>query len=79
MTASDVLFPMVDEAEPESQGVVSTWFADDGGAVHEGQLIAEVQVAKMADEIYSPATGTLRHAVGEGEVIVQGAVVAHIE
>ena len=76
---TEVRFPLVDEDSPESEGVVSTWFAEDGATVREGVLIAEVQVSKIADEIHAPSSGTLRHKIAEGEVITQGSVVAHIE
>jgi pyruvate/2-oxoglutarate dehydrogenase complex dihydrolipoamide acyltransferase (E2) component len=76
---SDVLFPMLDEEAPETPGVVSTWFAEDGATVREGLLIAEVQVSKIAGEIVAPESGTLRHKAEEGEVVAQGSVVATIE
>lgn len=76
---TDVLFPVLDEEAPETPGVVSTWFAEDGAAVREGLLIAEVQVSKIAGEIVAPESGTLRHKAAEGEVVEQGSVVATIE
>ncbi|MQA10023.1 MAG: biotin/lipoyl-binding protein [Pseudonocardiaceae bacterium] len=76
---TDVVFPLVDDEAPESPGVVSTWFVEDGAQVREGELLAEVQVSKIADEILAPVSGTLRHKVAEGQVITQGAVVALLE
>ena len=76
---TEVRFPLVDEDSPESPGVVSTWFAEDGAPVREGDLLAEVQVSKIADEIHAPSAGTLRHKIAEGEVITQGGIVANIE
>lgn len=76
---TEIVFPQLDEEDPAAQGVVSTWFVDDGAAVTSGTLLAEVQVTKVAGEIIAPVTGTLRHKVAEGDVVAQGAVVAVIE
>ncbi|MGH3438211.1 MAG: biotin/lipoyl-containing protein [Sciscionella sp.] len=75
----EIVFPLLDEEAPEAQGVVSTWFVDDGSQVSAGTLLAEVQVTKIADEITAPTTGVLHQKAAEGEVVDQGAVVAVIE
>ena len=75
----EVPFPRLDEETPDAEGVVATWFVDDGAAVRAGLLLAEVQVTKVSGEIHAPADGTLRRKVDEGEVVTQGAVIAHIE
>lgn len=77
MTA--VSFPVLDEAAPDSEGVVATWFATDGAPVQAGDLLAEVQVSKTSEEVHAPASGTLRHVAAEGQVLAQGAVLGHIE
>jgi pyruvate/2-oxoglutarate dehydrogenase complex dihydrolipoamide acyltransferase (E2) component len=76
---TEVVFPLVDDSAPDAEGVVSTWFVENGAHVVAGALLAEVQVTKIADEITAPAEGTLRHKVAEGDLVAQGAVVAVIE
>lgn len=76
---TEVRFPLVDDDAPEAEGVVSTWFAEDGAQVTGGMLLAEVQVTKISEEIAAPVEGTLRHKVAEGAVVAQGDLVAVIE
>lgn len=75
----EVIFPTLDEEAPDAQGVLATWFVDDGERVQEGELLAELQVSKISGEIAAPAPGTLRHKVAEGAVARQGCVIAVIE
>jgi pyruvate/2-oxoglutarate dehydrogenase complex dihydrolipoamide acyltransferase (E2) component len=42
-------------------------------------LIAEVQVDKVAADVYAPAAGVIRHTVAEEGESRQGAVIAYIE
>lgn len=76
---TEIVFPVVDEDEPQAEGVVATWFMDDGAAVPEGELLAEVQVAKASAEVHAPVAGTIRHKIDEDQVVRQGAVIAVIE
>jgi pyruvate/2-oxoglutarate dehydrogenase complex dihydrolipoamide acyltransferase (E2) component len=76
---TDVPFPAVSKEGPGSEGVISTWFVDDGDTVKEHQLIAEVQVDKVAAEVPAPAAGTIRVLVPEEAVVKQGDVIARIE
>ncbi|HEY5880501.1 MAG TPA: lipoyl domain-containing protein [Nakamurella sp.] len=76
MTA--VLFPRLSEQDPDGEGVVATWFVDDGSTVAAGQLVAEVAVDKVDAEVFAPADGTISIAVGEGESARQGAEIATI-
>ncbi|GEO95181.1 hypothetical protein KTU01_13040 [Kocuria turfanensis] len=41
---TDVLFPSLHESDPETEGVLATWFVADGDTVAAGQLLGEVQV-----------------------------------
>lgn len=75
---TDVLFPQVSQKDPDAQGTLATWFAEDGSTVTEGELLAEVAVDKVDMEILAPCAGTLSHKVEEGAVLTQGAVVATI-
>jgi pyruvate/2-oxoglutarate dehydrogenase complex dihydrolipoamide acyltransferase (E2) component len=58
---------------------VATWFVRDGDSVAADQLLAEVQVDKVAVEVPAPAAGTIRLLVPEEAVVTQGAVIARIE
>ena len=76
---TDVPFPAVADKGPGSEGVVSTWFVRDGDTVAADQLLAEVQVDKVALEVPAPAAGTVRLLVPEEAVVKQGAVIARID
>lgn len=75
---TDVLFPRLSEQNPDGEGVVATWFVDEGAAVTVGQLIAEVAVDKVDAEVFAPADGTISIVVGEGEAARQGEAIASI-
>jgi pyruvate/2-oxoglutarate dehydrogenase complex dihydrolipoamide acyltransferase (E2) component len=72
-------FPSVSDNDPQAEGVLATWFAIDGQAVGEGDLIAEVAVDKVDVEVPAPAAGVIRLLVEEGAVVRQGDVIARIE
>ncbi len=76
---TDVPFPAVADKGPGSEGVVSTWFVADGDTVRADQLIAEVQVDKVATEVPAPAAGTVHLLVPEEAVVKTGDVIARIE
>ena len=76
---TDVLFPPLSKESPQSEGVVATWFVSDGDTVAADQLIAEVQVDKVADEVPAPRAGTVHLLVAEEAVVVQGAPIARID
>ncbi|WP_345101467.1 lipoyl domain-containing protein [Nocardioides kongjuensis] len=69
---------MISADNPESEGTLATWFAEDGSNVAEGDLLAEVAVDKVDMEIVAASAGILTHAVEEGAVVVQGAVIGTI-
>lgn len=75
---TDVLFPALSEKNPETEGVLSTWFVADGEQVREDQLIAEVQVDKVAAEVPAPRAGVVRLLVKEDEAVIQGTPIARI-
>jgi pyruvate/2-oxoglutarate dehydrogenase complex dihydrolipoamide acyltransferase (E2) component len=76
---TDVLFPQMSKEDPNAEGVVSTWFVADGEQVSAGQLLAEVQVDKVAAEVPAPVAGTIRLLVGEDEATTQGTALARID
>jgi len=41
---NEVRFPALKEDEPDAEGLLATWFVEDGDEVEEGQLLCEVQV-----------------------------------
>jgi pyruvate/2-oxoglutarate dehydrogenase complex dihydrolipoamide acyltransferase (E2) component len=76
---TDVPFPSLSAERPDAEGVVSTWFVADGEAVTAGQLLAEVQVDKVAVEVPAPVGGVVRLLVAEDVAVTQRAVIARIE
>lgn len=56
---TDVIVP-VDLWEEDSEAVITSWLASDGGDVSEGDVIAELMVEKIQYELVSPATGALK-------------------
>lgn len=76
---TQVLFPMMSEKEPDSEGVVGTWFVNHGETVAAGQVIAEVQVEKVSQDLEAPVAGVLQHLVAEGVGVRQGEPVATID
>lgn len=75
---SDVLFPQLSEKNPDTEGVLSTWFVTDGETVQPDQLIAEVQVDKVAAEVAAPQGGVITLLVKEDEAVTQGTPIARI-
>ncbi|NNN15588.1 MAG: biotin attachment protein [Acidimicrobiaceae bacterium] len=77
--STEVRFPWLSSQESDSEGIVSTWFVEQGEGVAEGQLIAEVQLDKVAADVRAPASGSLQRLVPEGGVVSQGTAIAVIE
>lgn len=76
--STEVRFPDMSD-DPDTEGVVGTWFVDHGETVAVGQLVAEVQVDKVSQDINAPAAGTLYQLVAEGVGVRQGEAVARID
>lgn len=76
---TDVVFPALNESDPEAEGVLATWYVADGDQVTEGQLVADVQVDKVDAEVVAPAAGTVRLLVAEDDPVRQGAPIARVE
>jgi pyruvate/2-oxoglutarate dehydrogenase complex dihydrolipoamide acyltransferase (E2) component len=77
--STDVPFPAVFEDEPDAEGVVGTWFVEDGETVAAGQVIAEVQVEKISQDVEAPAAGVVHLSVAESVGVTQGTVIARID
>jgi pyruvate/2-oxoglutarate dehydrogenase complex dihydrolipoamide acyltransferase (E2) component len=75
---TEVLFPRLSDRDPDGEGVVATWFVDDGATVTAGQLIAEVAVDKVDAEVFAPADGALSITVAEGHAAAQGSAIGTI-
>lgn len=76
---NEVAFPALSSKQPDAEGVVSTWFVSDGDGVAADQLLAEVQVDKVAAEVVAPGAGVVRLLVDEEAVVRQGTPIARIE
>lgn len=58
---SEVRFPALKGAEPDAEGLLATWFVEDGDDVEEeGQLLCEVQVDKTSMDVEGSSAGTVR-------------------
>lgn len=66
----EVPMPIVTEAGDDA--VVTAWFVADGDAVEEGQLIAEVQAEKVAQDVESPTAGMVEGCVEINHPVPQG-------
>ena len=75
---TEVLFPKL-SCNPNTEGVVVTWFVGQGDMVARDQLIAEVQVDKVDAEVLAPVAGTIQIITNEGEVTYQSSVIAQID
>lgn len=76
---ADVAFPPLAKEDPDTVGVLSTWFVRDGDRVRADQVLAEVQVDKVSAEVPSPADGVVHLLVPEEAEVVQGAPIARVD
>lgn len=60
------------------EGVLERWRAADGGAVSNGQTVAEVSIEGCRHEIVATATGRLRQLIAAGDVIEPGTLIAAV-
>ncbi|MDF2181960.1 lipoyl domain-containing protein [Neptuniibacter sp. CAU 1671] len=74
---TDVIIP-VDLWEEDSEAVITSWLASDGGDVTEGDVIAELMVEKIQYELEAPASGKLTISKDVDEVVAKGDQVATI-
>jgi pyruvate/2-oxoglutarate dehydrogenase complex dihydrolipoamide acyltransferase (E2) component len=75
---TEVVFPQLSEDDPDGEGVLATWFVDDGATVADGELIAEVMVGKVTSEVHAPAAGAIHLTVHEDDVVRQRTTIATI-
>ena len=76
--SSDVLIPH-DLWEEDDEAVITSWLVSDGASVSEGDMIAELMVAKIQYELLSPVTGTLTILKEIDDVVAKGDCVATID
>jgi len=77
--SSMVLFPPLSKETPDAEGVLATWFVSEGSTVAPEQLLAEVQVDKVAAEVSAPEAGVVHLLVDENAVVRQGEPIARID
>ncbi len=76
---TEVAFPPLSKDAPDAEGVVSTWFVSEGATVVADDLLAEVQVDKVAAEVPAPVAGVVHLLVQEEEAVRQGRPIARID
>lgn len=76
---TEVLFPPLSKETPDAEGVLVSWYVDDGTTVAADQLIAEVQVDKVSADVVAPAAGVLRRLVEEETTVHQGQPIGRID
>ena len=75
--ATEVVLPKIGFAM--SEGQVTEWLAEDGASVTEGQPLFTLEADKSANEVESPASGTLRILQPAGTIYEVGTVIGVIE
>ena len=73
----EMKIPAVGESITEV--TVAKWLKPDGAQVSRDEVIAELESDKATFELPAEGSGTLRHAVQEGDTIGIGALIARIE
>jgi pyruvate/2-oxoglutarate dehydrogenase complex dihydrolipoamide acyltransferase (E2) component len=76
---TDVLFPPLSKESPDAEGVLVSWYVDEGAAVTADQLIAEVQVDKVSADVVAPSAGVLHRIVEEETAVHQGDPIGRID
>ncbi len=76
---TQVLFPPLSTERPDAEGVLATWFIEDGEHVVAGQLLAEVQVDKVSAEVVAPVSGVVHRLVAEEAAVTQGTPIASVD
>ena len=72
-------FPSLSKETPDAEGVLAAWFVSEGATVAPDQLLAEVQVDKVAAEVPAPVAGVVHLLVEDEAVVRQGAPIARID
>ena len=64
--------------EPGEDGVVTAWLVDEGQRCEAGQLIAEIQVEKVAEQVYASEAGAVVGLVPINAPVPQGEPICRI-
>jgi 2-oxoglutarate dehydrogenase E2 component (dihydrolipoamide succinyltransferase) len=75
--AFDIIIPSPGESITQVQ--VARWLVSDGEAVEKDQEIVEIDSDKASFPLVSPADGTVKLLVREGDTVAVGAVIATVE
>jgi pyruvate/2-oxoglutarate dehydrogenase complex dihydrolipoamide acyltransferase (E2) component len=76
---TEVVFPPLSKESPEAEGILVSWYVDEGARVTADQVVAEVQVDKVSAEVLAPAAGVLHRLVAEEATVHQGDPIGRIE
>lgn len=78
MSVQVAIQPWTGSSDAE-EGFIANWFAREGSAVKEGQVLGEVMVEKATLEVAAPQAGLVRRVlIRRGDVVKPGQVVAEI-
>lgn len=75
--ATEILLPKIGFSMNE--GELAEWLAADGDTVTAGQPLFLLEADKSANEVESPASGTLKIVAAAGETYTVGTVLGTIE
>ena len=75
---TDLLFPPLSKESPDAEGLLVSWYVDEGATVTADQVVAEVQVDKVSAEVVAPAPGVLHRLVDEEATVHQGDPIGRI-
>lgn len=75
--STDVVVPH-DLWEEEDEAVITSWLVSEGSSVSEGDMLAELMVAKIQYELNSPAAGVVSILKEIDDVVAKGDLVATI-
>jgi pyruvate/2-oxoglutarate dehydrogenase complex dihydrolipoamide acyltransferase (E2) component len=76
---TDVLFPPLSKETPDAEGLLVSWYVDEGATVTADQVVAEVQVDKVSAEVVAPSAGVLHRLVKEETAVRQGGLIGRID
>ena len=72
----DVAMPLL--SEDDEEGIVTAWMVDAGSHVEAHELIATIQVEKVAADVEAPVSGIVRGLVDLNDPVRQGATICTI-
>lgn len=61
------------------EGVVSTWYFDEGASIEAGSVIAVIMVEKTEYDIEAPVSGKLHILIETNGVVTPGSLIGQIE